>query len=72
MVKKAVKKANKRENLGDSLIKDYLNNMLANQSELIRRISSIISAFSSLGGMIAFALDHSDGNWDDYFIIKLS
>ena len=68
----AVRKAKKREGLVSSIVKDYLTNIIGNQSELFRKVNSIISAFSSFGGMIAFALDRSDGNWDDRFSIKFA
>lgn len=35
-----------------------------------KRISTIITAFSSIGGVFSFFFDHFDGSWDGYLTIK--
>ena len=50
----------------------YLSNILSFKSKLLERAGSLISAFSSIGGVIALLLDFSDKSWDDYLTIKYS
>ena len=49
----------------------YLSNILTFKNTMIQKSASLISAFSSVGGLTAFFLDLIDGKWDDYLRIKL-
>ena len=56
----------------DNLLQDFFTNIITSKSEILRKSSSLISAFSSIGGIIAFFLDRCDGSWDEKFTIKTS
>ncbi len=51
----------------NSIVENCLSSILSFESKLFQRISSLVSAFSSIGGLIAFLLDISDFQWDDYW-----
>lgn len=46
--------------------------MICSRSTLLDKISRLQSAFSSIGGFIAFALDRVDGLWDGYIKLNLN
>ena len=53
------------------VFKGFLSNILTAKSQILQKASSLISAFSSVGGIIALFLDIMDRKWDDYLTIKV-
>ena len=53
------------------IVDGYLSNLLSFKNTFLRCGSSLISAFSSIGGTIALFMDVADGKWDDRFSIKI-
>lgn len=49
------------------IVENCIQSILTLECKLAQRISSLVSAFSSIGGFIAFFLDLSDFSWDDYW-----
>lgn len=52
------------------VFKGYINSMWTFKSKLLQRASSLISALSSVGGLIALFLDFGDKSWDDWITIR--
>lgn len=50
-----------------SIVDSCIQSVLTFENKLATKIASLVSAFSSVGGFIAFFLDLSDYNWDDYW-----
>ncbi len=70
---KALHLANKPTALAtmrEGLISDYISNIITQKHIILQKSNSLISAFSSIGGIIAFLLDLSDSNWDDSLVIQ--
>lgn len=53
-----------------SVFTGYLSSILSFKNNLLSKASSIISALSSIGGIVALLLDFSDKQWDDYVTIQ--
>lgn len=53
------------------LFKGYLSNILTCKNKALQKASSLISAFSSIGGITAFFLDVMDRKWDDYLTLYI-
>ena len=53
-----------------NIVNSFISNIIAKKSVILQRGCSIISAFSSVGGMIALIMDISDSSWDNYFTVK--
>ena len=51
----------------DGIVNSCIQSVLTWENKLATRILSLVSAFSSVGGFIAFFLDLSDFYWDDYW-----
>ena len=64
-IKKAIKKVKGQESLLKKVASDLFVSMLINESMVLKKLSSLKSAVSSIGGFIAFILDRADGSWDD-------
>ena len=54
-----------------NIFKGFLSDILTMKSKILQKASSLISAFSSIGGIIAFFLDIIDKRWDDYLTLKI-
>ena len=52
------------------VFKGYINSMWTFKSKLLQRASSLTSALSSVGGLIALFLDFGDKSWDDWITIR--
>ena len=57
--------------IADGLMKGFLSNIAFSKSRILQKASSLISAFSSVGGIVALFLDLMDKKWDDYFTVKV-
>lgn len=66
LAKKSIKKITNQDSVFKRVASNLLSSILCSRYTLINKISSLHSAFSSIGGFIAFILDKSDGSWDDY------
>ncbi len=52
------------------LFRSYIDSMWSFKSKLLQRAYSLISALSSVGGIIALFLDLGDKKWDDWVTIR--
>jgi hypothetical protein len=52
-------------------VDDFLTNIAFSKNLILQRASSLISAFSSVGGIVALLLDLMDRKWDNYATLKI-
>ena len=62
----------KKPQVVDTLVSDYIQNLIASKNNVLSKCLSLASACSSIGGILAFILDLCDGTWDDYLRITVS
>ena len=62
----------KKPQVVDTLVSDYIQNLIASKNNVLSKCLSLSSACSSIGGILAFILDLCDGTWDDYLRITVS
>ena len=55
----------------NNVMRGFVVNIVTEKSYVLSRASSLISAFSSFGGIVAFFVDLMDGKWDDYATLKV-
>ena len=54
----------------DGIIEGYVSNVVCFENDILKKGNSIVSALSSVGGLIALFLDLSDDKWDDCLVIN--
>ena len=57
--------------IADSMVSNLISNIVMNKWKILQAPVSLITAFSSIGGITAFFFDWMDGKWDDYISIKI-
>ena len=55
----------------DGVMKDFLANIAFSRRKILQKASSLISAFSSVGGIVALFLDLMDRRWDNYASLRI-
>ena len=71
LAKKAIRKIKNQDSVFTTISSSILSSILCSRYTLLNKISSLYSAFSSIGGFIAFVFDRADGEWDDYIKINV-
>ena len=56
--------------VASGVFRSYIDSMWSFKSRLLQRTYSLISALSSVGGIVALFLDFGDKKWDDWVTIK--
>ena len=56
--------------ISSGVFRSYIDSMWSFKNCLLQRAYSLISALSSVGGIVALFLDFGDKNWDDWVTIK--
>ncbi len=55
----------------DAVLKDFLANIAFLKSKILQKSSSLISAFCSVGGIVALFVDLMDKKWDNYASLRI-
>ncbi len=66
-----VSKSGLKQSKINTLVSDFTSNILVGSNKLASRAYSLVSAFSSIGGIFALVFDLMDREWDDYITIKV-
>ena len=59
------------ESVKNAYISDLISDIACQKFSFLSAPASLISAFSSFGGIVAFFFDLMDGSWNDYITIRL-
>ena len=59
------------ESVKNAFISDLISDVACQKFRFLSAPASLISAFSSFGGIVAFFFDLMDGSWNDYVTIRL-
>lgn len=55
----------------DAFVSNVISNIVTNKWKFLSAPSSLISAFTSFGGIVEFFFDWIDGKWNSYATIKI-
>lgn len=68
VTKLIIKKTIVKDSLITTVTKDFLSGILLSKTKLLKRVNTICSAISSIGGLLAFFISGLDKNWFDGYL----